>query len=161
MGSRRYNSVTVGFDKITNIDALHFVDDQSAGFPGRRWRRRSGSVLPADQIGTGQVSPTLAVDGSTTASPHSSNEIDIFSGQRPYRPHAGEPQSVGLDLHPLEPHQNEIRIDTNDAVALNDHIVGTRSPTTSTPSPVTTRFRAAAAPTTSMAATATTPSSTD
>jgi Ca2+-binding RTX toxin-like protein len=78
-----------------------------------------------DQIGAGQVSLTLAVDGSTTASPRSFNEIDFFNDNDLTDRTPVNVNLSGWTFTHWNPNQNEVRVETNDRVALNDHVVGT------------------------------------
>ena len=90
------------FDSITNIDALHFVDTKPPVAPNVTAADLEVDLLRPDQIGNGLVSLSLAVNGSSNASPHSENDIDIFREFDPTDTHAGEPRSLALDLHQLE-----------------------------------------------------------
>ena len=116
--------VSVSFNSIHDIDALRFVDTKPP-----TGANVAAAELDVDfltrQIGAGQVSLTLAVNGSSPASPHSGNDISIF---RAFDPKDTSP--VNLDLSGWtftnwDQNRNGVFIGTNDAVALNDRIVGT------------------------------------
>ena len=120
------NFSNIEFDKITNINALHFVDDHIPVFPVVEGAASLEIGFRPDQIGAGLVSSTLAVNGSTTASPNSSDEIDIFRDDDVTDRTPVNLNLSGWTFTNWDQDRNGIRIGTNEAVALNDHIVGTR-----------------------------------
>ena len=118
------SSVRSSFDSITNVNAFHFIDTKPPAAPSVTAADLEVD-LRSDQIGNGLVSLSLAVNGSATASPHSQNSIDISREFDPTDTHA-----VNLDLSNWSftnwnEHRDFVSISTNQAVALNDSIVGT------------------------------------
>ena len=111
------------FDAITNISALHFVDSDPPVPPSIVAAELQVRFEPT-QIGIGLVSLTLAVNGSSTASPFSINVIEIFSD---FDPDDTTPVNLNLSgwtFANWNQESSEIDIETNGAVALNDVIVG-------------------------------------
>ena len=113
----------VDFETITNITALRFVDTDPPVAPSILAAELAVAFAP-DQIGNGLVSLTLAVDGSSTASPHSSNVIFVSAD---FDPDDTTPVNLNLSGWTFANWSQEsswIDIETNEAVALDDIIVG-------------------------------------
>jgi len=118
------DDVFASFGTITNINALRFVDSDPPVAPDVL-APYLNVYLDTTQIGNGLVSLTLAVDGSSTASPLSSNYIEVSRNFGP-----GDTTPVNLNLSGWtftnwNQDRNGVGIRTNPTVALNDTIVGT------------------------------------
>ena len=109
-------------ETISNINALHFVDTDPPVAPSIAGAQL-GIVFAPSQIGNGLVSLTLAVDGSSTASPHSQNLILVTSNFIP----TDAPVNLSLagwSFSNWNDDNNLVLIETQQGAALNDVIVG-------------------------------------
>ena len=119
------NSADAFLGTVTNIDRLRFVagDDPVAPSVSGAF---VGIEVEASQIGAGRLSETLAVQGSTTNSPSSQNEIEVF-----VRFDETATTGVNIDLSKWtftnwDETQSEVDISTNAAAReLNDTVTGT------------------------------------
>jgi Ca2+-binding RTX toxin-like protein len=108
----------------TDIDALRFVAGDQPVAPSLDGAE-AGISIDAGQIGAGLVSLALAVNGSTTASPFSSNYINVHAD--PTGTTAVKLDLSGWTFTNWNQDRNGVFISTNPtSVAINDTIVGTR-----------------------------------
>ena len=113
-----------GAETITNINRLRIIDPDPPVPPNIDGNFIEIEFLPS-QIGNGLVSLTLAVDGSSTASPFSVNVIVIGPDFDPADTTPVNLNLSGWTFTNWDQNNNRVEIETNSLVALNDSIVGT------------------------------------
>ena len=110
---------------VTNIDALRFVAGDDP-FPPATEGAFVGVEIEASRIGAGRLSETLAVEGSTTDSPFSSNEIRIFMEFDSKATSGATIDLSGWTFTNWDETSSGVSISTNQAVrVLNDNVRGT------------------------------------
>ncbi len=121
--------LTVRFDSITNINGLSFLDMYPPVDPVTVGAAKLAAYFTTAQLGDGKLSSTLAVDGSSTASPLSKNMIHIAPATNAQIPTVIDTTPVNVNLSGWtfsnwDDARNSVVIETNPAARVADSIVG-------------------------------------